>query len=173
MWPSSRRSPKSTPPRSISQLLRTTPSRSTLPTSIKSCSSNPVTGLTSSKRNSVSAHDHQSYPLLRKAESDLGSPFTNPTGILPASDAQNIKIRDHALNTLFSTAFTPQCWHNFAVVIDWDNLTLAVFYSIGARPLKLVSATKSNKGAVAGPSGQGEFHFGVLKVRHPSFDEIA
>lgn len=97
-------------------------------------------------------------------EAQLGSPFTNPTGTLPAADAKNIKIRDHSLNELFSVPLTSPCWHNFAVVVDWDNLTLAVFHSVGARPLKLVSATKPNQGAVAGPNGQGEFHFGVLKL---------
>ena len=81
------------------------------------------------------------------------------------ADAQNIKIRDHNLNELFSTPLTPTCWNNFAVVVDWDNLTLAVFHSVGSQPLELVSPTATNQGAVAGSNGQGEFHFGVLKVR--------
>jgi len=98
------------------------------------------------------------------ADSNLGSPFTNPPGTLPVADARNINILDHDLNVLFSAPFTCQTWHNFAVVIDWDNLTLAVFYSVGAQPLKLVSPTKKNQGAKAAPDGQGEFHFGVLKV---------
>jgi hypothetical protein len=124
------------------------------------------------KYNSVSVHDVNPL-LLQRAKPDRGSPFTNPTEALPAADAQNIKIRDHNLNVLFSAPFTSHCWHNFAVVIDWDNLTLAVFHSIGAQPLKVVSATKPNQGAVAAPNGQGEFHFGVLKVRYNSFDETA
>ncbi len=95
----------------------------------------------------------------------LGTPFTNPTGSLPAAGARNIKILDHDLNVMFSTPFTCQTWHNFAVVIDWDNLTLAVFYSVDAQPLMLVSPTKENQGAKAAPEGQGEFHFGILKVR--------
>jgi len=94
----------------------------------------------------------------------LGSPFTNPTGDLPAPGAQNFKILDHDLNVLFSTPFTCQTWHNFAIVVDWDNFTLAVLYSVGAQPLKVVSPTKKNQGAKAAPDGQGEFHFGVLKL---------
>jgi hypothetical protein len=104
-------------------------------------------------------------PLFCFANSVSGSPFTNPTGSLPAAGARNIKILDHNLNVLFSVPFTCQNWHNFAIVIDWNNLTLAVFYSAGAQPLKLVSPTKENQGAKAPPDGQGEFHFGVLKVR--------
>ena len=74
---------------------------------------------------------------------------------------------------LFSTPFTCQSWHNFAIVVDWDNLTLAVFYSVGARPLKLVSPAKENQGAKAAPDGQGEFHFGVLKVHSLYFGGTA
>jgi len=106
------------------------------------------------------------------ANSDLGSPFTNPTGKLPAAEARNVKILDHDLNVLFSTPFTCETWHNFAIVVDWDNLTLAVFYSTGAEPLKLVSPTKKNEHAKAAPTGQGEFHFGVLKVHYLYFYEI-
>ena len=101
-----------------------------------------------------------------------GSPFTNPTGTLPAADAHNIKILDQGLNVLFSTPFTSQTWHNFAVVIDWDALTLEVFYSTDAQALKVVSPTKDNPGAMLAPDGQGEFHFGLLKVHYLCFHEI-
>jgi hypothetical protein len=56
-------------------------------------------------------------------------------------------------------------WHNFAVVVDWDNLTLKVFYSLGTDPLKAVTTTQENSSVSPGPNGQGDFHFGVLKVR--------
>ena len=111
--------------------------------------------------------------FLRNTDPDLGSPFTNPTGKLPAPGAQNIKILDHGLNVLFSTPFKCGSWHNFAVVVDWDNLTLAVYYSKGSQALKVVSPTKSNQGVKAGPEGKGEFHFGVLKVCCHHFDETA
>ena len=108
---------------------------------------------------------------FQNADSGLGSPFTNPTGKLPASGAQNFKILDHDLNVLFSTPFTCGSWHNFAIVVDWDSLTLAVYYSAGSQPLKLVSPSRKNQGVKAGPDGQGEFHFGILKVHHLYFDE--
>ena len=113
--------------------------------------------------NLVRAHCDESY-FFPNADSDLGSPFTNPTGSLPAPGAQNFKILDHGLNVLFSTPFTCETWHNFAIVVDWDNLTLAVYYSTGSQPLKLVSQPTKNQGVKAGPDGRGEFHFGVLKV---------
>jgi len=109
---------------------------------------------------------------FRFADLDIGSPFTNPTGELPANGARNFKILDHDLNVLFSTPFACRVWHNFAIVVDWDNLTLAVYYSAGAKPLTLVSPTRKNQGATAGSSGQGEFHFGVLKACHLRFDEV-
>ncbi|KAI0298078.1 hypothetical protein B0F90DRAFT_1633040 [Multifurca ochricompacta] len=73
-------------------------------------------------------------------------------------------IRAHNGTVLFQTPFHSTEWHNFAVVVDWDNLTLKVFYSLGARPLKAVTNVEENSSAVKGPNGQGEFHFGVLKL---------
>ena len=80
--------------------------------------------------------------------------------------AQNFKILDHDLNVLFSTPFACGFWHNFAIVVDWDSLTLAVYYSAGSQPLKQVSSPRKNRGVKAGPDGKGEFHFGILKVRY-------
>lgn len=86
--------------------------------------------------------------------------------------AHDFKILDHDLNAIFATPFISKTWHNFAVVVDWDELTLAVYYSAEDQPLKLVSPTKKNQGAQAGPNGQGEFEFGVLKACNLCFDEI-
>ncbi|KAF8158448.1 hypothetical protein B0H34DRAFT_797835 [Crassisporium funariophilum] len=93
-----------------------------------------------------------------------GSPFTNPTGKLPAKGARNFKVLDHALNVLFSAPFTYGPWHNFAVQVDWDNRTLAVLYSKDASPLKAVTKVVPNLTTASGTAGQGEFHFGVLKL---------
>ncbi|KDQ49236.1 hypothetical protein JAAARDRAFT_63810 [Jaapia argillacea MUCL 33604] len=97
-------------------------------------------------------------------ELQLGSPYTNPTGTLPAPNAHALKIRDHALNLLFSTTFIPFTWHNFAIQVDWTNRTLAVLYSQDDAPLKAVTDVLPNLSATAGTAGQGDFHFGVLKL---------
>lgn len=97
-------------------------------------------------------------------EIQLGSPFTNPTGSLPAPQAHSFKVRDHALNVLFETPFTPALWHNFAVQVDWTDRTLAVLYSTEAAPLAVVARPAPNLSASPGAAGQGDFHFGVLKL---------
>jgi len=97
-------------------------------------------------------------------EIQLGSPFTDPTGTLPTADAHSFKVRDHALNVLFETPFTPSSWHNFAVQVDWTNRTLAVLYSTGEAPLAVVTQPAPNLSASLGAAGQGDFHFGVLKL---------
>ncbi|KAF8993506.1 hypothetical protein BDQ17DRAFT_1368244 [Cyathus striatus] len=94
----------------------------------------------------------------------LGSPFTNPTGMLPAPQAHSFKVLDHALNVLFTAPFTSDAWHNFAVRVDWNNLTLAAFYSKDGSPLKQVTKVVPNLSTAAGAAGQGDFHFGVLKL---------
>ena len=94
----------------------------------------------------------------------IGSPFTNPTGTLPAPNAHNFKVRDHALNVLFSTSFTCGSWHNFGVQVDWNNRTIAVLYSQNATPLQPVTKVVPNLTTALGSMGQGDFHFGVLKV---------
>lgn len=100
-----------------------------------------------------------------------GSPFTNPTGHLPAKNANAFKVLDHSLNVLFTAPFLPGIWHNFAVQVDWNNLTLAVFYSEGRLPLRQVTKVVANPTAPIGASGQGDFHIGVLKVWTNSFWE--
>ncbi|KAK7459560.1 hypothetical protein VKT23_009542 [Stygiomarasmius scandens] len=97
-------------------------------------------------------------------ELQLGSPFTNPTGTLPDPDASSFKVRDHALNILFSTPFTSDTWHNFAVQVDWNQLTLQVFYSTDGDELQAVTEVVPNSSAAQGSAGQGEFHIGVLKL---------
>ncbi|EMD39595.1 hypothetical protein CERSUDRAFT_111905 [Gelatoporia subvermispora B] len=97
-------------------------------------------------------------------EVQLGSPFTDPTGSLPASDAHWFKVRDHALNILFKTPFTSDTWHNFAVQVDWNNRTLAVLYSQDDSLLRVVTDVEPNLSASLGPDAQGDFHFGVLKL---------
>ena len=65
---------------------------------------------------------------------------------------------------IFNTSFTDADWHNFAVVVDWTQRTLQVLYSANAQALQAVTDVVPNTSAAAGAAGQGEFHFGVLKV---------
>lgn len=94
----------------------------------------------------------------------IGSPFTNPTGPLPVATAHSFKVLDHALNVLFTAPFSPAVWHNFAIQVDWNQRTLSVFYSTGGDWLRAVTDTRLNPTAASGSDGQGDFHFGVLKV---------
>ncbi|KAK4458389.1 hypothetical protein QBC42DRAFT_290603 [Cladorrhinum samala] len=59
---------------------------------------------------------------------------------------------------LFSVPFQPGVFHNFAVTLDFDALTTQVFFSAGNDPLEAVTGVVNND-----VSGQGQFHFGVLK----------
>ncbi|TFY76498.1 hypothetical protein EWM64_g7514 [Hericium alpestre] len=65
---------------------------------------------------------------------------------------------------LFSTPFAPQTWHNFAVIVDWTDRTLAVLYSQNGSHLTKVTGVVANTGAAEGAAGRGDFHFGVLKL---------
>ncbi|KAF8595684.1 hypothetical protein BDV93DRAFT_528509 [Ceratobasidium sp. AG-I] len=95
----------------------------------------------------------------------VGSSFTIPTASkLPTATAHNLEVLDHALNVVYSTSFDPLTWHNFAVQVDWDARTLGVFASKGASSLKKVSKLVSNNSTQLGAAGQGDFHFGVLKL---------
>lgn len=95
----------------------------------------------------------------------LGTPFSNPTASSPAADAAYLKVRDHALNLLFEAPFTADHWHNFAIQVGWNNLTLQAFYSIDDADLEAVTSVVSNPTASTGAAGQGDFHIALLKVR--------
>ncbi|KAI1755968.1 glycoside hydrolase family 131 protein [Xylaria castorea] len=67
-------------------------------------------------------------------------------------------VNANPAQTLFSAPFAEDVFHNFAVTLDFDTLTTQVFYSQGADPL--IAQTEALANDV---SGQGQFHFGVLK----------
>ncbi|KAK8080891.1 hypothetical protein PG997_008709 [Apiospora hydei] len=67
-------------------------------------------------------------------------------------------VNSKPLQTLFSAKFTEGVFHNFAVTNDFDNKTTQVFYSQGTAALKEQTKALANDN-----SGQGQFHFGVLK----------
>jgi Glycoside hydrolase 131 catalytic N-terminal domain len=76
-----------------------------------------------------------------------------------------LRIRAHDLTVLFQTPFTQTSWHNFAVVLDSDKLTIQAFYSIDSNDLTAVSGVKPNTGVASGVNGTGDYHFGMVKVR--------
>jgi hypothetical protein len=102
--------------------------------------------------------------FTRHEYGEIGSPFTNPTGSLPAQNAHSFKVLDHALNVLFNASCSVSKWHNFAIQVDWDNRTLAVLHSEDDAELTAVTKVLPNLTASLGATGQGDFHFGVLKA---------
>ncbi|KAK8042934.1 hypothetical protein PG994_013417 [Apiospora phragmitis] len=67
-------------------------------------------------------------------------------------------VNSKPLQTLFSTKFTEGVFHNFAVTNDFNKKTTQVFYSQDTAVLKEQTKALANDN-----SGQGQFHFGVLK----------
>ncbi|KAH9060200.1 hypothetical protein EDB87DRAFT_1562267 [Lactarius vividus] len=90
-----------------------------------------------------------------------GTPFNNTVS---DADARMLRIRSHSGKVLFQTPFAENTWHNFAVAVDWDKLTLQAFYSQNGCDLKAVTQVEDNSSATKGPGGQGDFHFGLLKL---------
>lgn len=60
--------------------------------------------------------------------------------------------------TLFSTNFTEGVFHNFALTLDFTANTTTVYYSTGSDALTAQTEAVTND-----ISGQGQFHFGILK----------
>ncbi|KAF9041830.1 hypothetical protein BDZ89DRAFT_1060196, partial [Hymenopellis radicata] len=107
-------------------------------------------------------HEYQ-VVFIEPATDLMCSPFTIPTAeLLPAVNATSFKILDHNLNVLYATPFSLGAWHNFAVDVDWDALTLQVSYSTDGDKLKSVTGVVPNLSA--GNGVQGDFHFGILKL---------
>lgn len=103
---------------------------------------------------------------MRRAQSLIhsvlpGTPFNTTT----TPESQDLKVRSKNGTVIFSTPFTAKIWHNFAVTVNWEALTLEALYSIEDAELQRVTAVTTNDGAVSGPTGQGDFHIAVLKVK--------
>lgn len=84
-------------------------------------------------------------------------------------DPDTLQLFGNLKNTslLFSTKFTEGVVHNFALKLDFEALTTQVFYSQDASPLEQVTDAVAND-----VSGQGQFHFGLLKKPTGSTGDI-
>ncbi|KAH8882963.1 hypothetical protein GQ53DRAFT_798555 [Thozetella sp. PMI_491] len=67
-------------------------------------------------------------------------------------------VNSNPPQVLFSTPFTPGVFNNFAVTMDFNKNTVQVFFSTANNALSQVTQALKND-----LSGQGQFHFGVLK----------
>jgi len=94
----------------------------------------------------------------------LGSDFTIPAK--KDANADKIKVVDHTGNVMFSTPMD-DTWNNFGIQVDWDAKTLAVLHSSHDKNLKAVTKAVPNRLAPSGSAGQGEFHWGILKLPLP------
>lgn len=106
--------------------------------------------------------------------------FTLKTGTLidvATADPKTLVLTGYgSKETLFSTPFTAG-WHNFALTLNFDKNTVAVYYSMGSSPLAPASTSAS---AVANNlAGGGAYHYGIIKkstgggsdVVHKGFQE--
>ncbi|KAF6835563.1 hypothetical protein CPLU01_04239 [Colletotrichum plurivorum] len=67
-------------------------------------------------------------------------------------------VNSNPVPELFKTKFTEGVFHNFAVKLDFTKNTTEVFYSTGNSALKSQGKAVQNN-----ISGQGQYHFGMLK----------
>jgi hypothetical protein len=89
-----------------------------------------------------------------------GTPYgSNST---PESDAKTLFLLGTSAaspqQTLWKTAFTPDVWHNFGLVLDFNSNNVQVYYSQGSAPLVRKTGLLSND-----LSNLGQYHLGVLK----------
>ncbi|POS85273.1 hypothetical protein EPUL_004581 [Erysiphe pulchra] len=75
-------------------------------------------------------------------------------------DPNNLVLmgNDEDGDVLFTTPFTDDEFHNFALTLDFDDNHITVYYSKGSAPLQNVLTRTPND-----LTGRGEYHFGMLK----------
>ena len=104
--------------------------------------------------------DFSTNQFVLKAGTILGVNTPDPDTLQLFSNVKNASV-------LFSTKFDEGVVHNFALKLDFEALTTQVFYSKDASPLKQVTEAVPND-----VSGQGQFHFGLLKKPTGSTGDI-
>ncbi|KAI1349969.1 hypothetical protein F5Y01DRAFT_326814 [Xylaria sp. FL0043] len=110
----------------------------------------------------LESNDFSTNQFVLKTGTILGADTADPDTLQLFGN-----VNANPVQTLFSTPFTEDVFHNFAVTLDFDALTTQVFYSQGTDAL--VAQTEALASDV---SGQGQFHFGVLKKGLNGGDDI-
>lgn len=109
----------------------------------------------------LESNDFSTNQLVLKTGTILGQATADPDTL------QLIGNVNDGANVLFSTPFVDGAFHNFGVTLDFNNLTTQVFFSAGTDALEAVTQPIAND-----VSGQGQFHFGVLKKGLNGGDDI-
>ncbi|KAI1276438.1 hypothetical protein F5Y07DRAFT_408366 [Xylaria sp. FL0933] len=110
----------------------------------------------------LESNDFSTNQFVLKTGTILGADTADPDTLQLFGN-----VNADPVQTLFSTPFTEDVFHNFAVTLDFDALTTQVFYSQGTETL--VAQTEALANDV---SGQGQFHFGLLKKGLNGGDDI-
>ena len=69
-------------------------------------------------------YDARGLPLLRVGLTARAKPGTPSNTTLTESDVSTPSILSYNQDVLFQTSFVPQGWHNFAIAVNFVNLTL-------------------------------------------------
>jgi hypothetical protein len=104
--------------------------------------------------------DYSTNQIVLKTGTVLGRDTPDPDTLQVFGNVNNGQL-------LFSTAFTEDVVHNFALKLDFEALTTEVFYSQDQAALESVTDAVAND-----VSGQGQFHFGILKKPTGSTGDI-
>ncbi|KUJ12608.1 uncharacterized protein LY89DRAFT_593023 [Mollisia scopiformis] len=103
----------------------------------------------------LESNDYSTNQVVLKYGSIIGG---NPSGVSSDSLMVMGNVNAKPVVNLYSTKFTPGTWHNFAITLNFNAGTTQVYYSTNNAPLASVSKAVKND-----VSGQGEYHFGILK----------
>ncbi|EXF80192.1 hypothetical protein CFIO01_12350 [Colletotrichum fioriniae PJ7] len=103
----------------------------------------------------LESNDFSTNQVVLKTGTILGSDATVDPDTLQLFGNVNTKP---APPVLFSTPFTENTIHNFAVTMDFNANTVQVFYSTDNNDLEAQGEPQLND-----IKGQGQYHFGILK----------
>ncbi|PBP16380.1 hypothetical protein BUE80_DR012832 [Diplocarpon rosae] len=109
---------------------------------------------------------HEYQLVFLEDASYSANQFVLKTGTIdgqPAGQDPNLLVLVSNTNVkpsvnFFNTSFTENVWHNFGLTLDFTANTTTVLYSTDSTPLAVVNGPAAND-----ISGQGQYHFGVLK----------